>query len=120
MFRKKKPPQPLQGETNPLARRFRQDAEPDTIDLAQPARFPPPDAALPDPDPDPQTTELQTDAARLARLLSRDPGTGKLYVHPGSESAPVRLQDEPVRAPTELRAGDTIRLGSAEIQIRSV
>ena len=118
MFRKKKPPQPLQGETNPLARRFRQDAEPDTIDLAQPARFPPPDEALPDPDP--LTAELQTDAARLARLLSRDPGTGKLYVHPGSESEPVRLQDEPVRAPTELRAGDTIRLGTAEIQIRAL
>ena len=33
MFRKKRTPQPSSAEENPLARRFRQDAEPDTIDL---------------------------------------------------------------------------------------
>jgi hypothetical protein len=116
MFRKKRTPQPPAADENPLARRFRQDAEPDTVDLSQPARFPPAeDAAV-----DPQTAELQTDAARLDRLLSRDPDTGKLYVHPGSESEPVLLQNEPVRAPTELRAGDTLRLGSTEILIHAL
>lgn len=116
MIRKKKAPQPLRGEENPLARRFRQDSEPATIDLSQPARFPP----APDERDDPQTAELQTDAARLGRLLSHDPGTGKFYVHPGTDDRPVLLQDEPVRAPTELRSGDTIRVGSMEFRIRSV
>lgn len=114
MFRKKRTPQSSAADENPLARRFRQDTEPDTIDLAQPARFPPPENAT----DDPQTAELQTDAARLDRLISRDPGTDKFYVHPGSEQEPVLLQDEPVRAPTELRSGDTLRLGSIEILIR--
>jgi len=116
MFRKKPPPRPVPEADNPLARRFRQDAEPDTVDLTQPARFPPSAAAA----DDPQTAELQIDAARLGRILSRDPGTGKLYVHPGSTDLPVLLQGEPVRAPTELRAGDTLRIGPAELHIRSV
>lgn len=116
MFRNKRTPQPVQGDENPLARRFRQDAEPDTIDLTQPARF----TAAETPGDDPQTAALQTDATRLQRLLSRDPGTGKLYVHPGEDAQPALLQGEPVRAPTELRAGDTVRFGTAEIHIRSL
>ena len=116
MFRKKSPPRLPQEADNPLARRFRQDAEPDTVDLTRPARFAPSEAAV----DDPQTAELQTDAARLGRVLSRDPGTGKLYVHPGSTELPVLLQGEPIRAPTELRAGDTVQIGPTEIQIRSV
>ena len=116
MFRRKPPPRPLPETDNPLARRFRQDAEPDTVDLSQPARFPPSEEAV----DDPQTADLQTDAARLGRVLSRDPGTGKLYVHPGTADLPVLLQGEPVRAPTELRAGDTLQIGPTEIHIRSV
>jgi hypothetical protein len=116
MFRKKRTPRLSPAEENPLARRFRRDAEPDTIDLTQPARFPvAEDAAA-----DPQTAELQTDATRLERLLSRDPETGKLYVHPGSEQEPVRLQEEIVRAPTELRAGDRLRFGSVELYIHAL
>jgi hypothetical protein len=116
MFRKKPLPQPAPGAENPLARRFRQDAEPATVDLSQPARFPPSGPAA----DDPRTADLQTDAARLGRVLSRDPGTGKLYVHPGAGDEPVLLHGEPVRAPTELRAGDTLRFGPTEIHIRSV
>jgi hypothetical protein len=116
MFRKKRTPQPSPAEENPLARRFRRDTEPDTIDLTQPARFP----AAEDAAADPQTAELQTDATRLERLLSRDPDTGKLYVHPGNESEPVLLQNEPVLAPTELRKGDTLHLGSVEIHISRI
>ena len=131
MFRKKKSPgtaetRPvLRGRTdagpdpgpsrkagdNPLARRFRADAEPDTIDLGGPARFPA------DVDgSDPKTASLQTDAAMLGRVISHDPETGKFYVHPGTADLPVTLQGEPVLAPTELRQGDTIRVGSMEIR----
>lgn len=99
------------ADDNPLARRFRADAEPDTIDLGGPARFPA------DVDGgDPKTASLQTDAAMLGRVISHDPETGKFYVHPGTVALPVTLQGEQVRAPTELRRGDTIRLGATEIR----
>jgi hypothetical protein len=96
-----------------LARRFQPDREPATVDLAAPARFHPPSAA----DDNPQTAALQTDAAKLSRVVSCDPLTGKFYVHPGGETWPVLLQGEAVRAPTELRPGDTIRIGEFEIRI---
>jgi hypothetical protein len=96
---------------NPLARRFRADAEPATIDLGGPARFPA-DADR----GDPETTELGTDASKLGRVISHDPETGKFYIHPGTADLPVTLQGEPVLAPTELRRGDTIRVGSMEIR----
>ena len=96
---------------NPLARRFLADSEPPTVDLAGPARFP----AAARGDEDPKTAPLQTDAAKLCRLISHDPGSGKFYIHPGTEDAPVLLQGEPVRAPTELRRGDSIRVGPTEI-----
>jgi len=103
-------PQRRAGD-NPLARRFRADAEPATIDLGGPARFPA-DVERKDPD----TTELGTDASKLARVISHDPETGKFYIHPGTADLPVALQGEPVLAPTELRRGDTIRVGSMEIR----
>jgi len=106
------------GADNPLARRFRPEHEPDTIDLAAPARFQP----APSAQEDPQTAALQTDASQLARVVSRDPQTGKFYIHPGrpgAENSPVLLQGEPVRAPTELRPGDTIRLGDFELRFLS-
>jgi hypothetical protein len=100
---------------NPLARRFRPEREPATIDLTAPARFQLPSAA----DGDPHTAAPQTDLPQLARVVSRDPQTGKFYVHPGhpgGDQSPVLLQGEPVRAPTELRPGDTIRAGDVEFR----
>jgi len=130
MFRKKKSPetpaaQPvLRGRTdtapdrgaggNPLARRFRADAEPATIDLSGPARFPVEGGSE-----DPKTAALQTDATKLGRIISHDPDTGKFYIHPGTADLPVTLQGEPVLAPTELRRGDTIRVGATEIRFGS-
>jgi hypothetical protein len=106
------------GADNPLARRFRPEREPDTVDLTAPARFQP----APSAPEDPHTAELQTDASKLARVVSHDPQTGKFYIHPGhpgGEGGPVFLQGEPVRAPTELRPGDTIRLGDFEFRFLS-
>ena len=97
------------GRSNPLARRFQGDAEPATVDLADPARF----HAAPQPEESPQTTSLQKHPESLGRVISRDAATGKLYVHPGTEDCPVLLQNEAVLAPTELRRGDTIRVGDA-------
>jgi len=98
------------GGTNPLARRFRADAEPATIDLAGPARFPADVGSE-----DPKTAALQTDASKLGRIISHDPETGKFYIHPGTADLPITLQGEPVLAPTELRRGDAIRVGALEI-----
>ena len=106
------PDSPGGGRDNPLARRFRPEREPATIDLTAPAGFPPPPAAP----EDPHTAALQTDAAKLPRVVSCDPQTGKFYIHPGGVGGPVLLQGEPVRAPTELRPGDTIRAGDFEIR----
>ena len=97
------------GSGNPLARRFQGDAEPATVDLADPARF----HAPPQSKESPQTTSLQKHPESLGRVISRDAATGKLYVHPGTEDCPVLLQNEAVLAPTELRRGDTIRVGDA-------
>jgi hypothetical protein len=68
---------------------------------------------------DPHTAALQTDVAKLARVVSCDPQTGKFYIHPGGVGGPVLLQGEPVRAPTELRPGDTIRAGDFEFRFLS-
>jgi hypothetical protein len=100
---------------NPLARRFKVDSEPPTIDLTAPPRFNP---ALQGGE-DPKTAPLPTDVAQLGRFISREPGTGKFYVHPGAEGLPVTLQGEPVVAPTELRRGDVIRIGNAEFHFRT-
>lgn len=111
-------PQASGAADNPLARRFRPEREPATVDLTAPARFQASSAAS----EDPQTAELQIDAAKLARVVSCDPQTGKFYIHPGHPGGagdPVLLQGEPVRAPTELRAGDTIRAGDFEFRFLS-
>ncbi|MCW8872624.1 MAG: hypothetical protein OQK01_08425 [Xanthomonadales bacterium] len=135
MFRKKKSSLPDNGQAvprsrnpaarasggerdrtgNPLARRFQVDSEPPTIDLTSPPRFKP----APHEAEDPKTATLQSDAAQLSRFISREPGTGKFYVHPGAEGLPVILQGEPVVAPTELRRGDIIAFGDAEFHFRS-
>jgi len=103
------------GAANPLARRLRSDSEPATVDLAAPARFHPATQAS----DDPKTAPLQMDAAKLSRLISHDPETGKFYIHPGGAITPVTLQGETVLAPTELRLGDTIRCGGVEIHFHS-
>lgn len=100
---------------NPLARRFRSEREPATVDLTAPARFQAPSTAP----EDPQTAALQTDASHLIRVVSCDPQTGKFYIHPGhpgGAAGQVLLQGETVRAPTELRPGDTIRAGDFEFR----
>lgn len=132
MFRKKKTSQAeggrpvLRGRTpaakgegaarksggNPLARRFLADGEPPTVDLAAAPRFQP---AQPGAD-DPKTAPLAAGPAQLSRIISFEPGTGKFYIHPGAEGIAVTLQGEPVAAPTELRRGDVIRVGEAEIR----
>jgi len=99
------------GHSNPLARRFQADAEPATTELTGPASFPP----EPESEEDPQTGPLQTNAADLRRVITHDPETGKFYIHPGGPELPVTLQGEPVRAPTELRRGDSVGVGSIEI-----
>lgn len=98
---------------NPLARRLQSGPEPRTVDLAEPARFHAAGTAA----EDPQTT-LQATAARLARIISVDPDSGKFYVHPGDVSGAVTLGGTPVEAPTELRPGDRIVVGAAEFEFR--
>ena len=103
------------GHGSPLARRFQADAEPATIELSGPARFhPEPKSAE-----DPQTGPLHKSAADLSRVITHDTGTGKFYIHPGGPDLSVTLQGEPVRAPTELRCGDSVRVGSVEIHFGS-
>ena len=101
------------GPGNPLARRFQPDREPATVDLSEPARFHQPSGA----EQDPQTAPLGMDPKTLGRVISRDPATGKFYIHPGSEDCPVLLENQTVLAPTELRRGDTIRVGEAEFKL---
>jgi hypothetical protein len=100
------------GSDNPLARRFQAGSEPATVDLAASPRFPEAVENL----ADPKTAALQTETVKLGRVISLDPATGKYYVHPADGETPVTLQGEPVRAPTELRSGDTIRIGHLEIR----
>jgi hypothetical protein len=111
------------NKENPLARRFHPDDEPDTIDLEDPGRFhsapveeDPPTAQHGDePGPDQHDSDEQY-AHDGARLITLDSQSGKFYIHPGEDGTQVLLDGEPVRSPTELRRGDTIRIGSAEFQ----
>lgn len=127
IFRKNKPrdrsskdPQVLRGRvpqsgSSPLARRLRQDDEPDTIDLAAAPGFLVPEEID---EPDTRTSELHADAAPQSPLISGDPATGKFYVHPGAPGQTVLLCGDVVEAPTELRRGDLIRIGDAEFEFR--
>ena len=47
-------------------------------------------------------------------------GTGKLYAQPGKGEQVVYLDGEAVLAPTELRPGDRVRIGSLELQLSRV
>jgi hypothetical protein len=107
-------PQPGQ---NPLARRFLGDAEPDTVDLAEPGRF----HALPRDEADePATRETGGDAApdtdTRRAMVTLDAATGKFYLQPGTDAHPVRLNGLAVEAPTELRRGDRLQVGVHEFE----
>lgn len=96
---------------NPLARRLAAATEPPTEDLTDPARFH--DAG----EPESPEAWLRASGATPGRVLSRDPASGKLYLHPGDGDFEVLLAAEPVTAPTELRAGDRVQLGPFELLI---
>lgn len=125
MFNRKKPGQraqavaaPPRGRAadgaSPLARRFLEHAEPDTVDLAEPGRFHAPAEDRPV-EPDTRATGAAAAAAGRQPVVSRDARTGKLYLHPGSEACPVRLNGAVVDAPTELRPGDRLGIGDREL-----
>ena len=111
------------GPENPLARRFLQDDEPDTIDLEDPGRFHAGEAGA-----EPSTTRSLDEAGSASEdsdeqqrvqkqgLISRDARTGKFYVHPGDDQTPVLLDGQPVVSTTELRSGDTITIGEANFK----
>ena len=103
-----------ENNDNPLARRFHPEDEPDTIDLQQPAGF----------SEEPGTAETGVSPARPVAtatehlgVVTVDPGTGKFYVQPGHGDNMVYLGDEAIKAPTELRRGDRVRVGDFELQI---
>jgi len=101
---------------NPLARRFVPGDEPETIDLVGPAGFP---STAEESEPDTRVTTAEgaenVEPGRV-EIVSRDPETGKFYVHAGTSETPVLLAGEPVAARTELRKGDRIRIGEAEFE----
>ena len=129
IFRKNKPrdssskdPQVLRSRvpesgSSPLARRLRQDDEPDTIDLAVAPGFQAPEEID---EPDTRTSAARTDTAPPSPLISGDPETGKFYVNPGAPGQAVLLCGEVVEAPTELRRGDLIRIGDVEFEFRGL
>ena len=98
-----------ENSSNPLARRFHPDDEPDTIDLQQPAGF----------NAEPGTADLEEKAAvpEYLSVVTLVPDTGKFYLQPGPGDSPTYLGDETVTAPTELRQGDRIRVGDFEFEI---
>jgi hypothetical protein len=94
---------------NPLARRFRPEDEPDTIDLLQPTGF----------NDEPGTAELAAKPSVVESLnvITLASETGKIYAQPGQGNQVVYLDGEAVLAPTELRPGDRVRIGNLELQL---
>jgi len=97
---------------NPLARRFRTQDEPDTIDLQQPAGF----------NHEPGTADLAARPPETGSLpvITLAAETGKIYAQPGKDDRAVYLDGEAILAPTELRAGDRVRIGNLELQLTRV
>ena len=127
IFRRKKPsvapggePPVIRGRdsaernSNPLARRFHPEDEPDTIDLQQPAGFNEEPATAGSVTSSAQSTPASPEYLSVVNMVAE---TGKLYVQPGQGDSAVYLGDEAVRAPTELRQGDCIRVGAFKLQI---
>jgi len=102
----------VENGDNPLARRFRPEDEPDTIDLQKPASF----------NDEPGTADLAAQRSKPDSLgvVTLAAGTGKLYAQPGKGEQVVYLDGEAVLAPTELRPGDRVRIGSLELQLSRV
>ena len=98
-----------ENSSNPLARRFHPDDEPDTIDLQQTEGF--------NAEPGTAGLEEKKAAPEYLSVVTLVPETGKFYVHPGQGDSLTYLADEVVRAPTELRRGDRIRIGDFELHI---
>lgn len=100
--------------TNALARRFLEDEEPATIDLSGSRVF-----HADTPEPETRTGETEPGAPRqpatASSLISFDSGDGSFFVHPGPPEMPVLLEGATVTERTELRKGDRIRVGEAEI-----
>jgi hypothetical protein len=99
----------VENGDNPLARRFRPEDEPDTIDLQKPASF----------NDEPGTADLAAQRSTPDNLgvVTLAAGTGKLYAQPGKGEQVVYLDGEAVLAPTELRPGDRVRIGNLELQL---
>jgi hypothetical protein len=102
----------VENKDNPLARRFHPEDEPDTIDLQQAAGF----------NPEPDTADLKAKRAAPGGLeiVALDADTGKMYAQPGKGDQAVYLDGEAILAPTELRPGDRVRVGSLELQLSRV
>ncbi len=131
MFRKKKPAsgpeiqnsamrgrndESSERAANALARRFQEDDEPETIDLVGAEGFPAEEAEA---EPETQVTASapgENSRQDPLQLISCEADTGKFYVHAGTEKTPVLLAGEPVKARTELRRGDRIRVGGVEFE----
>jgi hypothetical protein len=107
----------IETDRNPLARRFVGDAEPDTVDLAEPGRFHAPPGSEVD-EPDTRETGGEAAAADGPRqpLVTLDAATGKFYLQPGTDAHPVHLNGVAVEAPTELRRGDRLQVGVHEFE----
>jgi hypothetical protein len=106
-----------QDVANPLARRFLDGAEPDTVDLAEPGRFhAPPEAAAGEPDTAVTAAGSGDAAAGRLELVSFDAATGKFYLQPGTAAQPILLNGVPVEAPTELRRGDRLQVAGSEFE----
>lgn len=107
----------FETDRNPLARRFVGDAEPDTVDLAEPGRFHAPPGGEVD-EPDTRETGGEAAAANEPRqaLVTLDAATGKFYLQPGTDAHPVHLNGVAVEAPTELRRGDRLQVGVHEFE----
>ena len=108
---------------NPLARRLQPESEPDTVELEQRDAAMPSTGGTAEPGTRSYAFEAGTHGEEEAaasngpdRLVSYAPATGKYYVHPLGDDTAVELAGETVRSQTELRNGDRIRIGDAELE----
>ena len=112
---------PAGGADNPLARRFVEGDEPETIDLQDAPGFPPAGESTQEP-PTETVADIDTGPAGSAipaghhPLITFDPKSGKFHLSPAPGDTETLVGGERVSAPTELRSGDRIRIGDAEFE----